>query len=175
MNVGPAFDFEPVLEGSIVRLRPMRANEFESLYAVASDPLIWAQHPAKERAQRGPFETWFNAARTQHALTVEELASGRVIGSSRYYDWDAERYEVAIGFTFLARDHWGGTTNAEMKQLMLNHAFKWARTIWFHVDPANVRSRKAVEKIGGVFSHIAMLGIYGAPPRDYVFYRIDAP
>lgn len=175
MDGGRAFELDPILEGANLRLRPIRANEFEALYAIASDPLLWAQHPAKERSQRGPFEAWFHAALTQHALTVEEATSGRVIGSSRYYDWNETTREVAIGFTFLSRDHWGGSTNAEMKRLMLDHAFKWARTVWFHVDPANTRSRRAMEKIGGVYSHTAMLGIYGAPPRDYVFYRIDAP
>jgi RimJ/RimL family protein N-acetyltransferase len=89
--------------------------------------------------------------------------------------WTSRGRLSIIGFTFLSRDHWGGSTNADLKGLMLDHAFKWARTVWFHVDPANTRSRRAMEKIGGVYSHTAMLGIYGAPPRDYVFYRIDAP
>jgi N-acetyltransferase len=168
------FQFDPVLTGPTIRLRPVRADEFEGLYAVARDPLIWAQHPAKERSQRDVFQTWFTDGLKQHALVVEEVATQRVIGSSRYYDWDPTTREVAIGFTFLARDQWGGQTNAQVKQLMLDHAFRWARTVWFHVDPGNTRSRKAMEKIGGVYSHTASLGLFGAAPRDYVFYRIDA-
>jgi len=169
------FEFDAVLTGPTIRLRPVRPDEFEPLYAVASDPLIWAQHPAKERSQRGVFETWFKDALLQHALAVEESATRRVIGSSRYYDWNPRMREVAIGFTFIARDHWGGRTNAEMKRLMLDHAFKWVRTVWFHVDPANARSRKAMEKIGGIYSHTGTLGLFGAAPREYAFYRIDAP
>ena len=169
------FDLQPVLAGPNVRVRPIRTDEFEALYAVASDPLMWAQHPAKDRAQRGVFEAWFREAVPQRALAIEEAATRRVIGSSRYYDWNPDAREVAIGFTFIARDHWGGTTNAEVKRLMLDHAFKWARTVWFHVDPANTRSRKAMEKIGGIYTHTAMTAVAGAAPREYAFYRIDAP
>lgn len=168
------FDFDPVLTGTTIRLRSIRPDEFEALYGVARDPLIWAQHPAKQRSQRDVFEKWFEDGLAQHALVVEEVTTQRVVGSSRYYDWNATTREVAIGFTFLARDHWGGTTNAQMKRLMLDHAFKWARTVWFHVDPGNTRSRKAMEKIGGVYSHTVALGLFGAAPREYVFYRIDA-
>ncbi len=169
------FEFDPILTGTAVRMRPIRPDEFDGLYEVARDPLIWAQHPAKERSQRGVFEVWFNDALAQHALVAEEVATQRVIGSSRYYNWDATTQEVAIGYTFIARDHWGGATNRQMKRLMLDHAFKWARTVWFHVDPGNARSRKAMEKIGATYSHSALLGLFGAPPREYVFYRIDAP
>lgn len=175
MTREPDFEFDAVLSGPNVRVRPIRTDEFEALYAVASDKLMWAQHPAKERWQRSVFETWFKEAVPQHALTIEEASSRRVIGSSRYYDWNPATREVAVGFTFIARDHWGGQTNAELKQLMLDHAFKWARTVWFHVDPANTRSRKAMGKIGGTYSHTSMIGISGAAPREYAFYRIDAP
>jgi len=175
MSVAGDFQFDPVLSGATICIRPIRHDEFEALYAVARDPLIWAQHPAKERSQRSVFEKWFADALLQHGLAVEETSTRRVIGSSRYYDWNAATREVAIGFTFISRDHWGGQTNAQMKRLMLDHAFEWARTVWFHVDPGNTRSRKAMEKIGGVYSHTTSLGLFGAPPRDYVFYRIDAP
>ncbi len=168
------FQFDPVLTGATIRLRPVRADEFEALYAVARDPLIWAQHPAKERSRRDVFEAWFADGLKQHALLVEDVATQRAIGSSRYYDWDPTAREVAIGFTFLARDHWGGKTNAQMKQLMLDHAFRWARTVWFHVDPGNLRSRRAMEKIGGVYSHTDSVGLVGGSPREYVFYRIDS-
>ena len=175
MPVPTDFEFDPVLEGSSLRLRPIRADEFEAIYAVSSDPLVWAQHPAKNRSQRSVFEGWFAEALTQHALIVEERVSGRVIGSTRFYEWNPAAREVAIGFTFLARDHWGGVTNAEKKGVMLAHAFKWASTVWFHVNKDNTRSRRAMEKIGGRYSHEAAHVINGAAPVDYVFYRIDAP
>jgi len=169
-----AFDLEPVLSGPTLRIRPIRPDEFEALYAVASDPLLWAQHPAKNRSERAVFEGWFKSALEQHALVVQELSSERVIGSSRYYHWDAAAREVAIGFTFITRDQWGGSANAELKGLMLAHAFKWADVVWFHVDPDNTRSQKAMEKIGGTLSHAAAIAINGEAPKKYVFYRIDA-
>ena len=175
MPVPADFDFDPVLEGPTLRLRPIRADEFEAIYAVSSDPLVWAQHPAKQRSERSVFEGWFTEALAQHALIVEQRATGRVIGSTRFYEWNPAAREVAIGFTFLARDHWGGATNAEKKRLMLAHAFKWARTVWFHVNKDNTRSRKAMEKIGGRYSHEAAHVINGSAPLGYVFYRIDAP
>ncbi len=175
MPVPADFDFDPVLEGQTLRLRPIRVDEFEALYAVSSDPLVWAQHPARQRFERAVFEEWFAEALVQHALIVEERATGRVIGSTRFYEWNPSACAVAIGYTFLARDHWGGATNAEKKGLMLAHAFKWANTVWFHVNKDNARSRKAMEKIGGRYSHEAPHVINGAPAVDYVFYRIDAP
>jgi RimJ/RimL family protein N-acetyltransferase len=169
------FDPDPLLTGSHLRVRPIRSDEFEALYAVASDPLVWAQHPAKNRSERAVFENWFKSALAQHALVVEELATGRVIGSSRYYHWDADAREVSIGYTFIARDQWGGAANAQLKELMLAHAFKWAQIVWFHVDPANMRSQKALQKIGATRSHTAPIVINGEAPREYVFFRIDAP
>ena len=170
-----SFEYEPLLEGIALRVRPIRIDDLEALYSVASDPLLWEQHPAKQRSQRPVFEKWFADGLAQHALVVEEKATGRIIGSSRYYNWDERAHEVSVGFTFIARDHWGGATNAELKRLMLDHAFRWANTVWFHVDPANTRSRKAMEKIGGRNSHTAMISIHGSPAAEHVFYRIEAP
>jgi len=169
------FYFDPVLTGATLRVRPIRSDEFAALYAVAADPLMWVQHPAKNRAERDVFEGWFNSALEQHALVVEELSTRRVIGSSRYYHWDPAAREVSIGYSFLARDHWGGAANAEMKRLMLAHAFKCADVVWFHVDPGNTRSRRAMEKIGATLSHTGAIAINGEVPKEYVFYRIDAP
>ena len=175
MQPNSEFDFDPVLLGATLRVRPINADEFEALYAVASDPLLWEQHPARRRFERPVFEQWFADALVQHALVVEELTTRRVIGSSRYYHWDSALREVAIGFTFIGRDHWGGTTNAELKRVMLDLAFRYADTVWFHVAPENMRSRKAVEKIGGTYSHTAVLAINGGAAGEHVFYRIDAP
>lgn len=174
MSVAPEFEFQPMLCGATLRVRPIRADEFEALYAVAADPLVWAQHPAKQRSERPVFEQWFHDALAQRALVVELRESGRVVGSSRYYDWQPEAREVSIGFTFIARDQWGGATNRELKALMLAHAFERAHRVWFHVNPGNERSRRAMLKIGGIESHVGMHVIAGGPAVEYVFYRIDA-
>jgi RimJ/RimL family protein N-acetyltransferase len=57
---------------------------------------------------------------------------------------------VEIGWTFLARSHWGGRYNGEMKTLMLRHAFRFVGTVIFVIGTRNLRSQRAVEKIGAV-------------------------
>jgi RimJ/RimL family protein N-acetyltransferase len=84
------------------------------------------------------------------AFVAIDRATGRVVGSSRFHGYDAERAQVEIGWTFLARSHWGGRYNAEMKQLMLAHAFRFVDQVVFLIGPHNHRSRRAIEKIGGV-------------------------
>lgn len=174
MSQAPPFDFQPTLVGGTITLRPLKADDFEALYAAASDPLIWEQHPERTRYQRQVFENGFfaGALASGSAFVVIDNASGKIIGSSRYYEWNPVEREVAVGFTFLTRSHWGGATNREMKQLMLSHAFRWAKVVWFHVGANNWRSRKAMEKIGGRFSHEGR--IHGQE-QIHVFYRIDAP
>jgi len=169
-------DLQPTLIGETISLRLLRADDFEALYSAASDPLIWELHPEPLRYQREVFEKGFFASALAYggALVVTENASGKVIGSSRYYDWNPREREIAIGFTFLARSHWGGKTNLEMKRLMLNHAFQRAKVVWFHIGENNVRSRKAMEKIGGKLSHTEGKEVHGVV-HVHAFYRIEAP
>ncbi|MFW5396139.1 MAG: RimJ/RimL family protein N-acetyltransferase [Candidatus Accumulibacter regalis] len=169
------FDLQPTLSGETIALRPVHADDFETLYAAASDPLIWEQHPEPLRYQKTVFAGFFaSALASGGALVVIDKPSGTVIGSSRYYDWNPDTTEVAIGYTFLARSHWGGSANREMKQLMLGHAFLFAKVVWFHVGTNNWRSRRAMEKLGGQMSHEASVESNGIA-HDYAFYRIDAP
>ena len=146
-----SFELQPTLTSEILELRPLRAEDFEQLYAVASDPLIWEQHPNADRCQRDVFRKFFDdAMQSGGALIAIDRKDGRVIGSSRFHCYDLERSEIEIGWTFLARSHWGGTYNGEMKRLMLTHAFKFVDNVIFLVDSNNLRSQRAVEKIGGV-------------------------
>jgi len=144
------FDLQPTLKGALVELRPLRPNDADALYAVASDPLIWDQHPAP-RYQPEVFSTFFRESlASRGALTVLDGQDGRIIGSSRFHGYNEPASEVEIGWTFLARSHWGGKYNREMKQLMLRHAFQFVRRVVFLIAPANLRSQKAIEKLGGV-------------------------
>jgi RimJ/RimL family protein N-acetyltransferase len=147
------FDLQPILRGELVELSPLREADRDALFAVAADPLVWEQHPVKERYQEGVFREFFNEALASGgALLVRDRRDGRVIGSSRFHGYDAEASEVEIGWTFLARSHWGGLFNREMKQLMLSHAFRFVERVVFLVGPQNVRSQRAVLRIGGVLS-----------------------
>jgi RimJ/RimL family protein N-acetyltransferase len=167
-----AFDLQPTLEGELLRLRPLRSEDFPDLYAVACDPLIWEQHPAKDRYQEEVFKGFFrDAMESGGALIAVDSKDGRVIGSSRFYGYDPEKSEIEIGWTFLARSHWGGVYNGEMKQLMLRHAFQFVNHVVFLIGPQNVRSQRAVEKIGGV----RVGSRRDASGRESLVYQITAP
>lgn len=169
------FAAQPSLAGPTLLLRPLVAADFEPLLAAASDPLIWAQHPEPTRHERSVFEGFFaKALASGGALTVRDGATDEVLGSSRYYDWDEAGRSITIGYTFLVRSRWGGAANGELKRLMLDHAFRQARRVWFHIGAGNLRSRRALEKIGGVLDHTDKVR-HGDVEHDYCFYRIDAP
>ncbi|HMA12346.1 MAG TPA: GNAT family N-acetyltransferase [Steroidobacteraceae bacterium] len=167
------FDPQPVLRGPTLLLRPMAATDREALWEVARDPLLWAQHPDKTRSDPQGFARFFQAALDSgSALVVVDQRTGRIIGSSRYYDWDPAKREVAIGYTFISRACWGGAVNREVKRLMITHAARWADRIWFHVGKGNLRSRRAMEKIG------ARAAFEGKRPQngeliDFIYYAID--
>jgi RimJ/RimL family protein N-acetyltransferase len=149
--VAVAFDLQPTLSGELVALRPLAATDRPGLFAVASDPLIWEQHPVPDRYREEEYAEFFEQALASGgALVVLESGTGQVIGSSRYHGYDETRSEIEVGWTFLARSHWGGRFNREVKYLMLRHAFRFVERVVFVVGLANQRSQRAVESIGGV-------------------------
>ena len=146
------FDLQPTLKGNLIEVRPLVREDFEALFAAASDPLVWEQHPEKDRCQRPIFEKFFQGAMDSGgAFAVIDRRSGRIIGSSRYHNLNPAENEVEIGFTFLERAFWGGAYNGELKSLMLQHAFRSVDRVVFVVGPDNLRSQKALEKIGARF------------------------
>jgi N-acetyltransferase len=144
-----AFELQPTLKGDLLELRPLRAEDFDALFAVASDPLIWEQHPEPDRYTDPRFRVFFREAmESGGALIALDAQTGHVIGSSRFYGYDERASEIEIGWTFLARGHWGGRHNGEMKRLMLEHAFRFVDHVVFLVGSENHRSQRALEKIG---------------------------
>jgi N-acetyltransferase len=145
------FDLQPVLKGELLELRPLRAEDFDALFAVGSDPLVWEQHPQQDRYKEDQFRMFFREAlESGGALIAIDARDGRIIGSSRFHGYDRKSGEIEIGWTFLARSHWGGRYNGEMKRLMLHHAFRFVDRVVFLIGPQNLRSQRAVEKIGAV-------------------------
>ncbi|HRE40978.1 MAG TPA: GNAT family N-acetyltransferase [Ignavibacteria bacterium] len=143
-------NLQPILEDELIILRPIKQEDFDDLFEAASDPEIWEQHPNKDRYKREEFEKYFvGAIESKGALVVIDKLTGDVIGCSRYYDYDKERKRVAIGWTFLVKRCWGGKYNRSLKKLMMDNAFEDFEEIIFHIGENNIRSRKAVEKIGG--------------------------
>ena len=151
MTDGTRFELQPTLTGELLELHPLRPEHYPDLYAVASDPLIWEQHPAKDRYKEEVFQEFIRKGiESRGALVAIDRNDGRIIGTSRFHDYRPEQSEIEVGYTFLARSHWGGVYNGEMKELMLRHAFRFVERVVFLIGPENWRSRKAVEKIGGV-------------------------
>ena len=145
------FDLQPTLRGDLLELRPLEASDFEDLFAVAADPLIWEQHPDRHRYEEGRFRIFFREAlESGGALLAIDTTDRQTIGSSRFHGYDAARSEIEIGWTFLARHKWGGAYNHEMKKLMLRHAFQFVNRVIFLVGPANHRSQRALAKIGAI-------------------------
>jgi RimJ/RimL family protein N-acetyltransferase len=167
---------QPVLANAHVRLDPLVPEDYPALFAVASDPAIWAQHPAQDRWQAGVFRAFFDEALASHgALAARDAQTGAVIGSSRYCTARAAAGEVEIGWTFLARSHWGGAANAAMKALMIGHALTHYDSVIFLIGESNLRSRRATEKIGGILTDRTLtVAMAGASVR-HVVYSIDRP
>jgi N-acetyltransferase len=165
------FELQPTLTGERLELRPLRPDDWDALYAAASDPLIWEQHPESDRHTVEVFRRYFDGALASGgAFVVIDRRTGAIIGSTRYHGYDEGASEIEIGWTFLTRDYWGGACNREMKQLMLDHAFKFVQRVVFLVGPTNFRSQRAMEKIGGVRS-----GTRASGDRENLVFVIVAP
>lgn len=165
-------DLQPTLIGERLTMRPLRDDDWDALFAVASDPLIWELHPYNDRWQESRFRSYFDEGMaTGGALTAIDNVSGAVLGNSRYANFDVKRNEIEIGWTFLARSVWGGAYNREMKALMLTHAFRFFDSVRFNIGTSNLRSRGAIEKIGARLD-----GAYDVSFQDriipHVIYRI---
>jgi RimJ/RimL family protein N-acetyltransferase len=168
-------DRQPMLEGERLLLRPLQPADWDALFAVASDPLIWQQHPAYDRWREPVFRAFFeNALANKGALVAIDRASGAVIGSSRFEGLDeADGGSVEIGWTFLARAFWGGAHNREMKRLMLAHALASVAECRFLVGAANTRSRRALENIGArLTDRIEQRVMAGGSVIDHLTYVI---
>ncbi|TVQ32430.1 MAG: N-acetyltransferase [Phycisphaeraceae bacterium] len=167
----PPVDLQPHLIGDLIELRPLAPEDWPELSAVASDPLIWEQHPARDRHVESVFRIYFDGAlASRGAFAVIERDTGRIIGSTRFHGHDPERSEIEIGWTFLARRCWGGRHNAEMKRLLLDHAFVFVTTVIFVVGVDNIRSQKAVERLGAAPREIVERpDRLGRPLRNFVY------
>lgn len=164
------------LKDNWVQLQPLSATDFEELYRVASDPLIWEQHPNPDRYKKEVFSVYFEGALASGGAMLICDAQGQVIGSSRFYDWESDVREVKIGYTFFARSCWGKPYNRSAKMLMLKHAFlEGAKRVLFHVGVNNIRSQKAMEKLGATIVDEVTVAYYGeAPRRNFVYLITDS-
>ena len=164
------FDDRPTLASPRLVLAPLAEADLAPLAAAMGDPLIWEQHPARDRWRpevAAPYARWLLEA---GGTLVARDPDGRAIGCSRFYVADdLPPGGIAIGYTFLVRDHWGGPTNFEMKRLMLAHLFRTADEAWFHIAADNLRSQRAAEKLGAARRGRSALSVGGRPVAHLVY------
>lgn len=167
---------QPHLGNANVSLRPLMEEDRAPLYSVAKDPLIWEQHPAHDRWQTHVFNSFFDdCLASGGGLVALDPKSGAIIGASRYDTGRVSAGEVEIGWTFLARSHWGTLTNPSMKALMIAHALQHYERTLFLIGENNRRSRRAVEKIGALLTPRIGHGFLAGQPAIHVIYAIDGP
>ena len=167
-------NLQPFLESELLIARPLLESDFDILYQAASDPLVWDQHPNKNRYKKPEFQNFFKGAmESKGALIVLNKLTGKVIGSSRFYNWAEADRSLYIGYTFFSRENWGKDYNRYLKTLMLNHAFTFAEKVIFHIGAENFRSQRSIEKLGAEKTGKEEVEYYGEPSRLNFVYEIE--
>src|SRR5690606_3630249 len=166
-------DLQPALRSDLAVLVPLTAGDFEALYAVAKDPLIWEQHPNKDRWKKSVFRTFFEGAwQSGGAFKVVDPRTGDVMGSTRFYGLDRGDDSILIGYTFYGRAHWGTGVNGAVKRMMLDYIFQYVSRVYFHVGSVNVRSQRAMERLGALRVCEQEVAYFGETPKQNVVYLI---
>lgn len=161
------------LQNELIALFPLQEEDFEDLYAVASDPLVWEQHPNKLRYQREVFQNFFEGALlSRGAFLIRDKVVGEIVGCSRFYDYNENEKSVLIGYTFIGRKFWGKGYNKALKKMMLDYAFQFVDKVYFHIGAVNIRSQKAIIKIGAVKVNEFEVEYYGEEPKLNFVYTI---
>lgn len=165
---------QPVLENDTALLQPLTEQDLDALYAVAADPAIWAQHPSNDRWKRDVFESFFSIAmESKGAFLIVDKVSGAVAGSTRYYDHNEAESSIAIGYTFYATRYWGTGFNPGVKRLLLDHAFRFVETVYFHIGATNLRSQIAIGRIGANKVGEMDFAAAGSARLPYFLYAIQ--
>ena len=166
-------NLQPILKSPLVTLRPVQPDDWADMFKAASNPKTWAGHINKDRYKEAVFRPYFDSALASgSAFTILENESGQIIGTSRFHDYKAAKSEIEIGWTFLDCDYWGGTYNAEIKRLMLRHAFTVLDCVVFWVAKDNLRSQYAMKKIGGILRLGEFSKSEGEREFPYVVFEI---
>ena len=166
-------NLQPQLKNELIRIVPIQSTDFEKLFAVASDPLIWEQHPNKDRYKREVFEIFFKGAlESGGAFLVYDNVTDEVIGSSRFYDFNEVEKSLIIGYTFLARSHWGTKYNRALKTMMLTYAFQFVDSVRFVIGSQNIRSQTAIGRLGAKKMDEQSIAYYGEPEKLNFIYEI---
>jgi RimJ/RimL family protein N-acetyltransferase len=177
MNVEPL-----VFEGEAVRLEPLTLDHVPALHAAAHDPDTFLYFSADPSGSLDKMRAWVSAALaardegTAQPFAVIALPSGKVVGSTRYFDISGPDRHLEIGHTWIAAEVRRTRINTEMKYLLLRHAFETlgAIRVQLKTDRRNERSQRAIERIGGVREGILRkhMILESGYIRDTVMYSI---
>jgi len=168
------FDLQPTLENDILRLEPLSPTHFEALYKVASDPLIWEQHPQPDRYKREVFQNYFEGAiLSGGALLIRKIETNEIIGATRFYDYNPSKNSILIGYTFYGRMYWGTNYNKAVKGMMLDYAFKFVDEVYFHIGSKNIRSQIAIERLGAIKVEELLIAYHGEVATLNFVFRIE--
>ena len=166
-------DYEVCLENQNVQLVPLQQHHFTELYLVASDPLIWEQHPNPNRYQLPDFTNFFKGAiESDNAFLIVEKATNGVMGCTRFYDFDPEKKSVYIGYTFLGRNFWGKGFNQQVKKLLMDYAFETVDSVLFQIGSLNIRSQVAIGRTGGIKIGEQLVEYFGETPKMNFVYEV---
>lgn len=168
-------DIQPTLQDGQVLMTPLREDDFEALYLVASDPKIWEQHPNRDRWKREVFENYFQGAmESKGAFKIIDQKTGEIAGCTRFYDYDADQRSILIGYTFYATKFWGSGLNPTVKKLMLNYIFAFVDKVQFHIGATNIRSQIAIQRLGAKKVGEESVAYYGETSKLNFVYEITS-
>jgi RimJ/RimL family protein N-acetyltransferase len=150
-----------ILTGETVELVPLEKEHFEELYLAASDKKLWELIPT-DCSNRQTFDNAYNFALTerekgnQYPFVIFHKNTKEIIGSTRFFEIYPLDKKLEIGWTWVITKYWGTEINFECKLLLLSFCFDTLKTrrVQIKTDSTNLRSRKAIEKIGGQFEGI---------------------
>ena len=167
------FSIQPVLENDFILLLPLQAEDFEDLYAVASDPNIWMQHPNKDRWKKEVFQVFFEGAmQSKGAFKIIDKTTGEIAGSTRIYDYNDSDRCILIGYTFFAKKYWGTRMNHAVKKMMLDYLFQYVDQVHFHIGAENLRSQISITRLGARKTDEVEVAYYGEPVKRNFVYSI---
>lgn len=150
-----------ILKGTSVDLIPLEKLHFEELFAAASDKELWKLLPT-DCSEKETFYRAYNFALTerekgtQYPFVILHKATNKLVGSTRLFEIYPDDKKLEIGWTWIIKQFWGTEINLECKYLLLTYCFETlnANRVQLKTKDTNMRSRKAIEKIGGVFEGI---------------------
>lgn len=168
------FNLQQPLENDLAILSPLHPEDFEVLYKVASNPLVWQQHPNKDRWKQDVFETFFRGAiESKGAYKIVDKATGSIIGNTRFYDYNKEDDSIHIGYTFYNPEYWGKGYNPSVKKLMMEYIFHFVSKVYFHIGAINIRSQISIQRLGAKKIGEQNIEYFGEKPALNFIYCID--